>query len=259
MNLQRLRNISLNSDDILNELNKGEDYSVLYHFSPMRQNVIEWFDFKRESTLLEIGSECGALTGLYSDKVDRVISVEWNKDMFEIAKIRYSTKDNIEFRFGNVEVINADEKFDYITSIGTMMRDENKYNDDDLIEYLRKIKTHLKDDGVFICAVKNRYGLSSFNSFRKKENTSFSYKQIDEALVNAGFSEVYHYYPMPDFVFAKEIFSEDRLPVEGDCRDTSVDYINDKYVLFSEENTFDEICRKGDFPFFSNSFLILAN
>ena len=35
--------------------------------SVIRENVLEWFEFKEGASLLEVGSGCGALTGLTAD------------------------------------------------------------------------------------------------------------------------------------------------------------------------------------------------
>lgn len=44
----------------------------LYALSGLRENLVEWYPFKREGTLLEVGSGYGALTGGYSGKVSWV-------------------------------------------------------------------------------------------------------------------------------------------------------------------------------------------
>lgn len=46
--------------------------AYFYALSDTRENVLEWFDFKPEASLLEVGSGCGALTGLYSRRVKNV-------------------------------------------------------------------------------------------------------------------------------------------------------------------------------------------
>ena len=258
MSMERLRNIILEDKDILEVLNSSDDYHVLYHLSPMRENVVEWMEFKPDGELLEIGAECGALTGLFAQRVDKVVAIEWDKDMLEIAKLRHSTLDNVDFRYGDMDVIEASERFDHIVSIGTLLRDIPADDNDRVVSCLKDIKFHLKDGGQFICGVSNRYGLSSFNGFRTDGSKALSYGQLKDALYKAGYSEVFYYYPMPNHIFAREIFSEDRLPGEGELRDTTADYIHDKYVMFSEENAFDEVCGSGDFPYFANSFLIVA-
>ena len=46
-------------------LQNNDDWAVLYHLSDIRHNLLEWYDFRPEGSLLEIGSGCGAMTGLF--------------------------------------------------------------------------------------------------------------------------------------------------------------------------------------------------
>ena len=51
-------------DDILRELQSNEDildilmnhdeWAFLYHLSPIRENILEWYDFNPEGTALEV-------------------------------------------------------------------------------------------------------------------------------------------------------------------------------------------------------------
>ena len=41
-----------------------KSWPVLYHFSRVRQNIISWLPVTKEHEVLEIGSGCGALTGM---------------------------------------------------------------------------------------------------------------------------------------------------------------------------------------------------
>ena len=38
-------------------------WQILYHLSAIRENILEWYPFDPGASLLEIGAECGALTG----------------------------------------------------------------------------------------------------------------------------------------------------------------------------------------------------
>ena len=46
-------------------------WPVLYHLSPLRGNVVEWFPVKAGAKVLEIGSGCGAITGTLAKKAER--------------------------------------------------------------------------------------------------------------------------------------------------------------------------------------------
>ena len=48
------------------------DLECLYALSDMRENLLEWFPFREDASLLQVGSDYGALTGLYSRRVSHV-------------------------------------------------------------------------------------------------------------------------------------------------------------------------------------------
>ena len=38
-------------------------WPILYHLSPLRENIISWVPFRKGQKVLELGSGCGAVTG----------------------------------------------------------------------------------------------------------------------------------------------------------------------------------------------------
>ena len=43
-------------------------FPVLYHLSRVRENILNWYPFQEDATCLEIGSGCGAISGLLCEK-----------------------------------------------------------------------------------------------------------------------------------------------------------------------------------------------
>ena len=62
-----------NSLDILSEDNR---WPILYHISPIRKNILEWYDFDENADILEIGAECGVLTEVLCRKSRSVTCIE---------------------------------------------------------------------------------------------------------------------------------------------------------------------------------------
>ena len=58
-------------DEVLYSDNR---WPVLYHLSNIRENILEWYPLKKNADVLEIGSGCGAVTGLLSRKAKHVTS-----------------------------------------------------------------------------------------------------------------------------------------------------------------------------------------
>ena len=120
-------------DEILRLLDKyGEDnykeifkesisWPVFYHISPIRKNIINWYPFKENAEVLEIGAGMGAVTGALCEKVRKVTSVELSKKRASSIISRCDKKyDNLELIIGNFNDIKFDRKYDYITLIGVL-------------------------------------------------------------------------------------------------------------------------------------------
>ena len=91
--------------NIEESLKECDDWQVLCHLSPMRENLLEWFEFKEDAVLLEIGSKAGAMTGLFAKRVGKVICLENNQDLMTVNIQRNSECENVEFRVGNLKQI----------------------------------------------------------------------------------------------------------------------------------------------------------
>ena len=63
------------------ELFLSNSWPILYHLSEIRENILEWYSFTDHAKTLEIGSGCGALTGLLSNKSEKVTCIELSKSV----------------------------------------------------------------------------------------------------------------------------------------------------------------------------------
>ena len=63
-------------DELEKIINEKREWEFLYHFSHVRQNVINWIPMKKDAKILEIGSGCGAITGALANKGKQVDCVE---------------------------------------------------------------------------------------------------------------------------------------------------------------------------------------
>jgi len=273
----------LKSSDPINNLNKKiknyHSWPIVYHFSPRRKCLLDWYPFKKEASLLEIGSGWGSLTGLFCEKVNKVTAIELTKKRSEISFIRHRKMDNLTIIAGNIQDIEVKEKFDYVTSIG-VLEYAGKYTDSDnpFIDFLLKLGSYLKEEGILIIAIENKFGLKywagskedhtgvSFDSIEgypeQKSVQTFSKKEIKGLLDKAGFCDIEFYYPVPDYKTPVEIFSDQYLPsTDHNIRAGVFPYLDpsdNRVYVFNERLASDEIVKNGFFDFFTNSFLIFA-
>jgi len=271
----KILEIFKSGEDIRERLMKDNDWAILYHLSPIRQNILEWYDFDKEATVLEIGSGCGAISGLFCEKVKRVVGIELSKRRSMINAERNKQFDNLEIMVGNFEDIELTEQFDYVTLIGVLEYADSYINSDKPYEeMLRRVKKFLKPGGKLIIAIENKFGLkywagamedhtgNLFDGLEDYKNVSsvrtFSKNEIEELLENAGYTGNEFYYPVPDYKLPNAVFSEKHLPGMGDLRNMSAAFDRPRFKLFDEDTVYDQLCKDNKFEYFSNSFLIFA-
>lgn len=273
-----------NIEDILLEAAKNDkldellhmsgSWAVLYHCSNMRENLLEWYPFKEGASLLEIGSGCGALTGLFCQKVSSVTCVELSERRSLINAYRNRAYKNLKIILGNLQDIKFEDKYDYITLIGVWeyagmyYKSENPY-----LEMLKTLKRYLKDDGILLIAIENKMGLKYWNGAvedhtgkmygglndyvdcQKKVRT-FSRPEIESLLEESGWKDYRFYYPMPDYKLPEVIYSDERLPQPGELRNYRKDYNATHIYNFYDATVCDQLCSDKMIGYFANSFLV---
>ncbi|MDB9822384.1 class I SAM-dependent methyltransferase [Deltaproteobacteria bacterium] len=264
------------NNDFSKILAADKRWPVLYHLSPLRRNLLEWYDFDSSASLLEIGAGCGALTGLFCEKVEEVVAVELSKRRAEVIANWHKDKSNLEIVVGNLNDISFDKKFDYITLIG-VLEYAGKYTgtDNPYYNFLVQIKKYLTPEGTLIVAIENKFGLKYWAGAKEDHNgkyfdsienylddssiKTFGRAELEDLLNLAGFKTVKFYYPMPDYKLPIQVFSDDFLPDIGQIFGISPNYDNERMVLFNEATAYDNIIINKQFDFFANSFLLFCN
>lgn len=254
-------------------LESDSRWEVFYHLSPMRRSILNWYEFNQNSALLEIGGGYGALTGLFCDRCQKVITLEESEFRAETIKLRYKNRKNLLVECSKVQDFTTEEKFDYIILIGILEEQNNgSSKKEEYIEFLNNIIKFLKPDGKLFIAVDNRYGLQYFcgkedpytkkpfsglNGYPNSSNGyTFSRKELQDILKMSNINYYKFYYPLPDYKLTQLIYSQDYLP-DTSIRDRVIPYYTNKNTLVAiEDNMIDDIIDNNVFEFFANSFLI---
>lgn len=249
-------------------------WAVLYHCSNIRENLLEWYPFKENASLLEVGSGCGALTGLFSRKVSSVTCIELSERRALINAYRNKDCNNVKIMIGNFEKIPIEEKYDYITLIGVWEYAESYITaQNPYLKMLKMLKRHLKEDGKLLIAIENKMGIKYWNGAVEdhtgkmysglndyvddsKGVRTFSRPEIERLLREAGWTSFKFYYPMPDYKLPEVIYSDKRLPQPGELRDYRKDYSAARVYHFYDAVISDQLCRDNMIPYFANSFLV---
>ena len=76
-----------NEQEIQELIAKDYNYTINNTFSKVRENILNFYKFKKNSTVVEIGAGMGSLTGLLCDKCSHVTAVEMNNLRADIIRV----------------------------------------------------------------------------------------------------------------------------------------------------------------------------
>ena len=249
-------------------------FPMVYHFSDLRENILNWYPLKKTDSVLEIGAGCGAITGMLCQKAGKVTSVELSRRRAEINFARNSEKENLTIMVGNLNDMTFPESFDYVVVNGVLeyamsfTEGETPYE-----TFLQEMGGYLKPEGKLLIAIENRLGLKYFAGAPEDHTDihffgidgypgnhsvrTFSKEELGELLKNSGFPFLHFYYPYPDYKFPTEIFTDESLYTNSYGRNYPV-YTDKTAALFSESEGVKAFEKEKILDRFVNSFLVEA-
>ena len=263
-----------NHTDYHSVLSTDDRWPMFYHLSELRHNVFSWYPFEKNASLLEIGSGCGALTGLFCEKVDHVTSVELTKIRSEINFERNKKYDNLDLFTGNFNAMTFPEQFDYIILNGVLEYAVSfTEGDSPFVTFLSGIRNLLKKDGVLLIAIENRLGLKYFNGAVEDHTSAlfsgldayrdvdfvrtFSKGEMNTLLDDSGYGDRRFYYPFPDYKFPMEILTDATInTMDFSYRRTNAAYDHDRLNFFDENKMLETLRSEGVCDRFANSFIV---
>lgn len=253
-----------------------KSWAILYHFSNVRENIVQSMPITKEDSVLEIGAGCGAITGVLARMAKNVDAVELSMKRSLINAYRHQEADNITIKVGNFQEVeqHLEQKYDVITLIGVFeyacsyIDSEQPY-----AEFLEIIKKHLTKDGRLILAIENKFGLKYWAGSREDHTgkffdglegyidtdskvRTFSKEALKKIITDAGYGKAEFYYPFPDYKFPVQIFSDEYLPREDDLNIGLDTFDNTRMMLFNENRVYANLLKEKKFDFFANSFFI---
>ena len=260
-------------EDLLEESNQ---WPILYHFSPLRKNIVQWIDFPADANTLEIGGGLGAITGELCRKSRKVTCVDLSMMRSRINAQRNKDKDNLEIIVANLNDVPLQQDYDVVTLIGVLeyggrfSEGANPYAD-----FLKKTFSLVKEGGILVLAIENRMGLKYFagadedhyaepfvglNHYRKDTGIrTFDYEEMCALLKCAGIEDSQFYLPFPDYKFPTRVvsaehpeFFEQSMIEEANCGAYKV-------KTFDQQTVFNTLIKLDMLPQFANSFLIIAS
>lgn len=257
-------------------IEERKSWPILYHLSSQRENIVEWLPITKDMKVLEVGSGCGAVTGVLARKAGEVTCIDLSRKRSRINAYRHMEADNVTIHVGNFQDVEPELScdYDYICLIGVFeyaqayIQSETPYED-----FLHIIKKHVKSQGHIVIAIENKFGLKYWAGckedhlgtyFSGLENypdggvvRTFTAEGLREIAKSCGFERTQMYYPYPDYKFMTTLYSDDRLPKVGELSSNLRNFDRERLQLFDEKMVFDTLLKEGQFPLFSNSYMMI--
>ncbi|WP_308722767.1 methyltransferase [Paenibacillus polysaccharolyticus] len=251
-------------------------WPIIYHLSHIRKNIVNWYPFKKDAKILEVGAGMGAITGTLCERASHVTAIELSKRRATAIALRTQDKNNLNIIVGNLNDINIEEKYDYVTLIGVLeyaasfTEGEDPYSD-----FLKKISGFLAEDGKILISIENRMGIKYWSGAREdhtgieydgitgylnnKGVETFGKTELENLLQNVGLVHNRFYYPLPDYKLPQIIFSDDYLPTINNSKKYRPFYSSATTLNFSEHSVIDNVIKNNMFADMSNSFFVEAS
>ena len=257
-------------------IEESGSWPILYHLSSLRGNIVDWLPIKSTDKVLEIGSGCGVITEKLAEKAKSVTCVDLSAKRSRINAYRNQDKDNIEIHVGNFSDIepSLEEDYDFACMIGVFeygqsyIHTKTPYED-----FLKIMMKHVKKEGCIVIAIENKFGLKYWAGCQEDHAgayfcglegypeggsaRTFTRPGLEKIFKNCGVKNYSFYYPYPDYKFPTVIYSDRRLPHQGELTDNIRNFDRDRMVLFNEKYVFDGTIQDGLFDVFSNSYLVM--
>ena len=249
-------------------------FPVIYHFSDLRANILNWYPIKKSDSVLEIGAGCGAITGTLCEKAGQVTSVELSKRRAQINYYRNEKKDNLTIMVGNLNDMDLGQQYDYVVVNGVLEYAMSFTEGDTPYEtFLGKMGSYLKNTGKLLIAIENKLGMKYFagapedhtdipffgiNGYPENHSVrTFSKTEFQELVKKSGFPFQKFYYPYPDYKFPTEIFTDASLTTNHYGKNYPI-YTDKTVDLFSESAGIEAMKKEQIADRFVNSFLLVA-
>lgn len=229
----------------------------------LMSNAISWYPFKKDANVLDIDSD-------NIQVIESIVKNNKNVDIICNSKEKsYALNENLksysnyEIKVGNYNVIELNKKYDYITVIGTLNKQNDNMNAKEKINNIIKYSLpKLAKSGKILLCVDNTFGMKYFTSLKADDNllcnlsTTISKSNLDKIFSNFNLKYKY-YYMLPDFHYANVIFTDNYLPNGDNILRNYTFPVND-YVSYSETEAFEKVISedKKKFPFFANVFFV---
>ncbi len=265
-------------EDLSQDYIAGDNrYTINNTFSSVRRNLLNWYHFRENASVFEIGAGMGALTGCLCDQCANVTAMEMSVKRAEVIRQRYASRTNLEVVCADIFTYETERRFDYVVIVGVLeyaaifgQEYENPFE-----EFLKRARNLLKENGIVLLAIENRFGLKYWCGASEdhlcqpfvgidgyeKEHTpvTFSKAALQKLFSGTGFTKIHFFYVLADYKFPTVIYTDDYVPGASAIQKTAFQYVKGSRLIYNEKKLYEEIKDNHVMDFFANSFLVEAS
>lgn len=252
------------SPDQYDEVLKNEEWRTFSQLSTIKEGLLNWYPFNKQSRILLISNSMGSLAKLFEREVGGVDILEGCEERAKCIAKRFQEYSNVRIFIGKIMDLYNVKKYDYVVVEKELLMEEE-------IECaLEECLPLLTEEGEIFFTCENRFGAKywcgspdtytnqAFGGLRNREKNERITQKLLEQILNEKQGYYKFYYPFPDAAFTQAVYTNAYLPKES-IRDRVIPYYTTEQresMLFCENDIWDDIManRMGDF--FANSFLI---
>ena len=204
-----------------------DDWYVFYHLSSLRHSLLNWYEFRENARILEVGSGFGALTGLLLDRAEEVDAVEADPVRADALDIRFRERKNLTVFREKIDAFRCEEPYDYIVLVDFF--EEYTGNRRQLLSRLGGM---LRSGGRLLLGIRSRNGIKyqagavdeyanrSLPEYLKEmpdpgnggELNLLTGPEAEELLEESGFAVINRLYPLPDLHVVHALYTDEWLP-----------------------------------------------
>jgi len=280
---RNLKDVTSYSSELLSYI---KDWPTKYHLSLRRANILKavWDCLDKDADVLELGSGCGALTRWLGESFRGIDAIEGSRPRALVTRERTRDLPNVNVYCSNMlDISFSSGKYGLVTLIGvleyvSLLVKNNVSRATSCIAFLQKLKSSLREDGVLLIAIENKFGAKYFTGCTEDHTNrlfeglidypnhtavTFSRNELQDILMAAGFENIRFYHVFPDYKLPETFIKEDdeilSLSLHNWIRTPFQDYSGKRFYLFPEPLFLQNLIKARLFWHFSNSFMVLAS
>ena len=245
------------------EILSGTDDSLYYcTLSPDRVNVLDSLPWHKSMRVLQLGA-CGGVFSELSERTGRWDILDCAEEELALVRLRFPklcAKEDAKLcllKEEETEEASYDAVVLFLSSLNSYAA-QYAERGEDLQAIVKRAVSYVKPGGSFVFAADNKNALKLASGELPEEGLLYT----EEAFIMSvrkelPFAASKLYFPLPDALFAVNIFSEERLPGSGDFKGISESFLSERYCSGNEETLYERISEAGVFPHFAPSYLLI--